>query len=161
MLKCFGPIWKIWCQLAVKDWRTRQALFAELRLKWIYLEGPHNLIKTTIWIAVRHGFWNSCKKWTRKWDSQDCPSWYIDLLQMYESSTLYDCTFKVGSRNAKGGCQVVNFFSLFWVFYSFTFYVHAAIVDSSLCNRMNLNCKQTYFVISGVQVPQIIILYII
>jgi hypothetical protein len=29
-----------------------------------------------------------------------------DLLQMYESSRLYDCTFKVGSENAKGGCKV-------------------------------------------------------
>jgi hypothetical protein len=28
------------------------------------------------------------------------------LLQMYESSKLYDCTFKVGSEKTKGGCKV-------------------------------------------------------
>jgi hypothetical protein len=36
--------------------------------------------------------------------------WKKDLLHLYESSMLYDCTFKVGaSNNDKGGCKVTLF----------------------------------------------------
>jgi hypothetical protein len=36
--------------------------------------------------------------------------WKKDLLHLYESSMLYDCTFKVGAgNNDKGGCKVLFF----------------------------------------------------
>jgi hypothetical protein len=41
--------------------------------------------------------------------SQD---WNADLLHLFESEDLYDCTFKVGRDDLESGCKVCNNYNL-------------------------------------------------
>jgi hypothetical protein len=38
--------------------------------------------------------------------------WNADLLQLFKSGELYDCTFKVGRDDLESGCKVSNNFYL-------------------------------------------------
>lgn len=46
--------------------------------------------------------------------------WNTDLLHLYESSILYDCTFEVGAESERGGCKVwlefqhFTYLKIFW-----------------------------------------------
>jgi hypothetical protein len=39
---------------------------------------------------------------------QSSSDWNADLLQLFESGELYDCTFKVGRDDLESGCKVSN-----------------------------------------------------
>jgi hypothetical protein len=57
-----------------------------------------------------------------------------DLLQMYETSILYDCTFKVGSENARGGCKVRYLHFNLWLDIAVHNYAY-------ICNLFNLKLR--------------------